>query len=205
MFLVVTQQGARGTEKAMEVANAAREIEPSARVVTLDRSREENAELVKRFRVLGAPVPLILVLAPNGIVAGGALLKDATPEVIANLVPTPRKTDMLGALQAKRAVFLVFSHAKMPNQGKAFDACGKAFAQLEPTATKAQVIAVDMNDKAESRFMTEMSVDLLATEPMIVVLNAAGQKTAVFRQGATVEQLVQAVTKKAECCPGGGC
>ncbi len=205
VFLVVTQAGAQGTDRAVQIATKAKEMVPSARVVTLDRGAAVNADLVKKYRVLGAPVPLILVIAPNGIVAGGALLKDATPKVVANLVPTPKKTDMLGALEAKRAVFVVFSHAKMPNQGKALERCSKAFTRLEQTPTKAQVVAVDMNDKAEMKFMAEMGVDPLAVDPLVVVLNAKGQKTAAFRQGMSVEQLVEAATKKAECCPGGGC
>ena len=205
VFLVVTQGGARGTDRAVQIANQARELVPAARVVTLDRGLEANADLVKKYRVLGAPVPLILVLANNGIVAGGALLKDATPKVIANLVPTPKKTDMLGALEAKRAVFVVFSHATMERRGEVLERCSQAFTRLEPTPTKAQVISVDMGDKAEMKFMAEMGVDPLATEPLVVVLNAKGQKTAAFRQGMTVDQLVQAATKKAECCPGGGC
>ena len=205
VFLVVTQSGARGTDKALEIAKQAQALVPTARVVTMDRGDQGNAALVKKYRVLGAPVPLILVLAPNGIVAGGALLKDASPKVIANLVPTPKKTDMLGALQAKRAVFVVFGHSKLSIHGKVLEICRKAFTRMEATTQKAQVIAVDANDKAEAKFRAEMKVDPLATEPMVVVLNAQGQKTAVFREGMTVEQLVAAATQKAACCPGGSC
>ena len=205
VFLVVTQSNARGTPQALDIAKKASALVPGSKVVTLDRAVEANAGLVKKYRVLGAPVPLVLVLAPNGIVAGGALLKDASPKKLAALVPTPKKTDMLGALEAKRAVILVFSHPKMADRSRILDVCGKAFTQMEQTRQKAQVIMVDTTDKAEGKFLAEMKVDPLATMPQVVVLNAKGEKTAVFREGVTVKQIVDAVNMKAPCCPGGSC
>ncbi|MHC5010402.1 MAG: hypothetical protein ACYTG6_05540 [Planctomycetota bacterium] len=205
VFLVVTDGNTRGTAKALEIAQAARARTPNAAVVVLNRTDPANRNLVSKYRVLAAPVPLILVLASNGVVAGGARLADATPDVLVALVPTPRKADMLLALQGKRAVFLVFSRRTMPTQGNVFEVCSEAFNQMEQTPRKAQIVTIDMDDEAERRFLAEMKVDPRATEPVIVVFNRKGQKTGVFRSTVTAAQLIETANKDAPCCPGGSC
>jgi hypothetical protein len=203
VFLVVTQGNVRGTDSAVQIAKQAQALAPTSAVVVMDRGAAENQDLVQRLRVLGAPVPLILVMAPNGVVAGGALLKDATPQNLVALIPTPKKARMLLELSQKKAVFVVVSSKTMVEaRGKVFEACTQAMQTLEH---KAATVTVDADDKAERAFLKELNIQERETTPVVIVFNAKGQKTQVFRQVVTAEQLVQAVHKKVECCPGGSC
>lgn len=203
VFVVVTQANARGTDKALEIANQARALAPRSAVVVMDRHAPENQPLVQRFRVAGAPVPLLLVMANNGVLAGGALLKDATPEVLVKLIPTPKKADMLFGLHQKKAVFVVVaSKAMVAERGAVFEACNQAMKLLDRKAT---TVVVDMDDKAEKAWLKELRIGEKETAPVTIVFNAKGQKTQVFRCVMTAEQLVTAVKKKIECCPGGSC
>ena len=203
VFLVVTQANARGTDRAIEIAKQAQVLRPQSAVVVMDRGVAENKALVKRFRVSGAPVPLVLVMAKNGVLAGGALLKDATPQALVNLIPTPKKADMLYGLHQKKAVFVVVSNKAMVEaRGAVFEACNQAMKKLERKAT---TVVVDMDDKAEKAWLKELGIRPQEAAPVTIVFNAKGQKTQVFRCVMTAEQLVQAVCKKVECCPGGKC
>ena len=204
VFLVVTQGNVRGTDRAIQIANQAQKLTPKSTVIVVDRGARENEALVKRLRVLGAPVPLILVMARNGIVAGGALLKDATPQRLVALVPSQKKGDWLLQLSQKKAVFVVVSDGKtmVESRGKVFEACTKA---MESLKKKAATIAVDVSEKAEQAWLKELNIKAKEAGPVTIVFNAKGQKTEVFRRVMTAAELVKAVQKKAECCPGGSC
>lgn len=204
VFLVVTQANVAGTERAVEIAKKAHALVPKSVVVVLDRGARENQDIVKRLRVLGAPVPLILVVAPNGIVAGGARLQDATPQNLVATIPTPKKGDLLLHQSKQKAVFVVVSDGKtmVDARGKIFEACTSAMEKLKK---KAATIAVDVSDKAERAWLKELNIKAKETGPVTIVFNAKGQKTQVFRKVMTAEDLVKAVTKKVECCPGGSC
>ena len=204
VFLVVTQGNAPGTDRAMQLARQAQGMAPDkATVVLMDRGAAENQKLVERYRLLGAPVPLILVIAPNGVVAGGALLKDITPELLVKTIPTPKKTEMLMGLHQKMSVIVVMSRKTMVEARSAiYEACGEATRRLERKVT---TVVVDMDDKAEKAWLKELGVGPREALPVTVVFNPKGQKTQVFRKVMTADELVKAVQKKVECCPGGSC
>lgn len=202
VFVVVTHANADGTDRALAIAREAQALVAGSEVVLVDRAARENAALVQRFRVLAAPVPLVLVVAKNGIVAGGALLKDATPQVLANLVPTPKKAEMLEALSNRLPVFVLAMGPEMEGGDAAMGALEQAYAALEK---RVATVGIDVRDQAEAPFLKELAIDPKAKRPVVVVFNAKGQKTAVFREGVTAAQLVEAAKKAASCCPGGSC
>ncbi len=203
VFLVVTQAGAPGTDRALQIAGQAQAAAPDTAVVVLDRGAAENQGLVKKYRLLGAPVPLILVVASNGVVAGGALLKDASAQALVKTIPTPKKADFLMHLSQKLSVIVVISKKTMAEPRSAiFEACNEASRRLERKVT---TVVVDMDDKAEKAWLKELNIGPREAAPVTVVFNAKGQKTKVFRAVMTAADLVQAVTKKVECCPGGSC
>jgi hypothetical protein len=87
-------------------------------------------------------------------------------------------------------------------RGKVFEACTKATQMLD---RKASTVVVDMDDKAEKAWLKELKIAAKEAMPVTIVFNAKGQKTQVFREVMTAEQLVAATKKKAPCCPGGDC
>lgn len=171
-------------------------------LVVLDRGAAENQELVRKHRLLGAPVPLVLVMAPNGVVAGGALLKDATPDALVGLIPTPGKAEVLKFLSKGAPVIVVASRKTMPLQQATFNACQQAWRQLKE---KVATVFIDMDDKAERAYLKELNVNPKELVPTVVVFNRKAQKTAAFRKAVTAKDLVDAVLKKMPCCPGGNC
>jgi hypothetical protein len=202
VFVVVTQSNARGTDRAVEIARQAQALSPGTDVVLLDRALAENAPLVESFRVLAAPVPLVLVVARNGVVAGGALLEDATPQVLVKLIPTPRKAEMLLGLSRQTPVFIVFSRKTMAGQSAVYEALTEATRLLEHKVT---TVVVDMDDRAEAAYLAEMGVKADETAPVTVVYNAKAQKTGALRGLVTPAVLVETARKQASCCPGGSC
>jgi len=59
-----------------------------------------------------------------------------------------------------------------------------------------------LDDPAEIGFLGQLKVNLLATEPIIMVFNAQGQITGTYTGAPDIANLVQASTKKVGgCCP----
>lgn len=204
VFLVVTEAGTKGTELARRVSAEAAQIVGDAAVVELDRGDAGNADVVKRYRLATAPVPLILVIAANGVAAGGAKPSAITAARLAKLVPSAGKAAYLKALDEGKAAFLVFGGEKTPGRAAASAACAAAVATLEG---KAATVVVDPADPLEGAFVGEMQVDPKAAVATTVVVNAKGQRAAVFTAVPASAALVEAATKPVEdCgCVGGRC
>lgn len=198
-FIVVTEKGTAGVDQATEMAKQAAKQVKKSTVVRLDRSDPANADLVAKYRLAGAPVPLILVAARNGILAGGLPAAQATADKLVGMVPSPKKADVLQQLQSGKAVLIHASRKDMARQGDCSAACASACGLLQDRCVTVQV---DMDDPAETTFLTSLNVNTASTEPVVLVVNAQGQITGTYNGAADVAALVQAATTKAGgCCP----
>jgi hypothetical protein len=198
-FVLVTDAGAAGLDPARDLIRQVLPQVDQSILVELDRSDAANADLVTRYRLAGAPLPLILVAGRNGAIAGGLPAAQATAERLIALVPSPKKAEILQALQSGKAVFICASRKGMPARSTTASACASACSQ---TSGQCALIEVDMDDPAEIGFLTQLKVDLAATEPVTLVVNAAGQIAGTYVGAVDVAQLVQATTQKVGgCCP----
>jgi hypothetical protein len=202
VFLVVTQGEAPGMDTARRVVSDAQKIAPQASVLEMDRGDRANEAVVKRYRLESVPVPLVLVIASNGVAAGGARPHLVTASRLAAMIPSPAKAELLKAIDEKKATFLVLKRESMANRAGAQKAAGDAVTALKGAAV---VVPVDLDSDREGAFLAETKVDVKSAEPIVVVYNAKGQGTASFVGVPKVEDLVEAATKqvKSSCGPGG--
>ena len=202
VFILVMEPGAPGIEQAkLLIREAMNRVENSA-LVELDRSSPANASLVAKYRLAGAPVPLILVAARNGVLAGGLPAAQATPENLLAVVPSPKKAEVLQFLETGKAVFISASRKTMPARSGATSACAAACAQMNDQGA---TVKIDMDDPRETAFLAQLKVDRAATEPVTLVVNAQGQITGTYTGATDVASLVQAAAKKAGGCAPGAC
>jgi len=198
-FIVVTDKGTAGADQATDMAKRAAKQVKKSTVVRFDRSDPANADLVAKYRLSGAPVPLILVAARNGVIAGGLVAAQATADKLVAMVPSPKKAEVLQQLQSGKAVLIQASRKSMARQGNCSAACLSACGQLQD---RCATVSVDMDDPAEAAFLTSLNINPASTEPVVLVVNAQGQITGTYNGAADVAALVQAATKKVGgCCP----
>jgi len=198
-FILVTDQGATGVDQAkVMIAQAMKQVKKSV-LVELYRSDVANAELVAKFRLAGAPVPLILLTARNGALAGGLPAAQATADKLVAMVPSPKKAEVLRVLQTGKALFIYVSRKGMATQPEASAACAAACGRMQEQCV---TVKIDMDDPAEAAFLGQIKVNRASTEPVTLVVNAQGQITGTYTGATDVASLVQAATKKAGgCCP----
>lgn len=202
VFLVVTDPNITGTDKAVEMANKAKASVTKSVVVQMNRSDAANTELVTKYRLAGAPLPLILVIASNGVVTAGFALTQATPELLVKAVPSTKKSEVLKSLSDGKSVFIVVTGKSMAEKTTIMNTCQQACIEME---NNAKMIEISLDDPKESQFLTELKVNKAATEPTTYVINSKGQLTGTFTDDVNATTLVASAKKVAAsgCCPGG--
>jgi hypothetical protein len=202
VFLVVSDPNVTGTDKALEIANSAKASVNKSVVLQMNRSDAANAELVTKYRLSGAPLPLILVIASNGIVIIGYTLEQATPELLVKAVPSPKKSEVLKTLSDGKSVFIVVTGKSMAEKNTIMNTCQQACIEME---NNAKMIEISLDDPKENQFLTELKVNMTATEPTTYVINPKGQITGTYTDDVNTNTLVASAKKVAAsgCCPSG--
>ncbi len=202
VFVVVTENGNAETGKAVAIAEKAKSLYKNAVVVQMKRDDAENAQQVNEWRLSTAPVPLILVLSPKGLLTGGLILAQATPENLVAMVPSPKKGEVIEQLMTGKSVFILVSSKTMTAKGKQLTACQQACMEMQQ---QAKIVEIDLNDPQELSFLNELKINRNITEPTTYVVNSRGQVTGSFT-GDTNAAALTASAKKivtSSCCPAG--
>jgi hypothetical protein len=163
----------------------------------MSRTDKVNEGLVTKYRLAGAPAPLILVVASNGVVAGGANFKQTTAENLVAMIPSPKKADVIKAINDGKSVFLVVSKKSMKKKD-ILSKCEVACAEMKDDA---KIVEVDFDDAAEKKFLNELKITSVGDTPSTFVINSQGQITGSFTGATDSKTLVATATKK----PAGGC
>ncbi len=201
-FVLVIEPGIAGIEDAREMIQTAMAEVTGSVMIESDRTSGYDSDFIQKYQLASAPVPLILVFGPNGVMAGGNVLEKLTVEKLVALVPSPQKTEVLRAVQAGYAVYVTASRSGMPSGADVANRIEDACAKMRGRCI---AVKIDLDDPAEKAFLNQMKVDLKTTKPITVVYNNKGQITEVFSGIVKVDDLIASATKVpvSSCCPPG--
>jgi hypothetical protein len=202
VFLVLTDKDVPNTSTALSTAQAARKIYPKSEVIQMMRSEAVNKQFVDKYKLSGAPLPMVMVIASNGVMAGGYRHDQATSENLVTLIPSPKKSLVMQALEENKSVFLIVSKKSMSKKGAVLSKCEVACTEMKDNA---KVVEVDADDAAEKNFLNEMKISQIKDEPATYVINKQGQVAGSFTGITDSKTLVATATKKVSsgCCPPG--
>ncbi len=201
-FVLVTDRGAGEIESSRQTIRGAMAEVSGSILIECDRSATENAAFVQRYRLAVAPAPLILVFASNGALVGGNTAARLTTQQLVAMIPSPKKAEVLQALQAGKSVYVTASRSGMAAKSDVVKGCAAACTQLQGRSVS---VDVSMDDPAEKGLLSELKVDLQAIDPVTVVINSQGQITGSYLGAVPVESLIASATKvvSSGCCPSG--
>ncbi|MDZ7742174.1 MAG: hypothetical protein U5Q03_10580 [Bacteroidota bacterium] len=204
VFVVVTGNDAAKTDEAISIAEGAKKIYTNAVIVEMNRDNPDNAQLVKEWRLSGAPLPLILVVSSNGMLSGGQVLNRATAENIASMVPSPKLEQIYAAIANKKNAIVAFTKKSFSDREEVLKECNEAISTL---GNEAVLIEVDMNNKKETAFMKQLRINPeTAKASVTLVINKQGQVAGTSTTIPDAEKLVAAAKTpvKSGCGPGCG-
>lgn len=171
-------------------------------IVQMSMDDEKNADLVKEYRLSGAPMPVLLLLSNKGLMMGGMLEEQVTKEAIINAIPTPKYSDITFALSQGKPVFAVVSNGKFKSDKSARELCESAKKEM---ADKAEVVVIDTEDTNESKLITMLNIKNKLEDTFIVAINGQGMMSGRFDVLPAKVDLIAAANKVMQggCAPGG--
>jgi hypothetical protein len=156
--------------------------------------------LIDKYNVRGAPMPLVLVIAPNGAITGGFSAPFEEKQLLSAMV-TPCTQASLKALQeGKKVVLCVQNRTTREN-----DAAMKGVQEFKADpayGSSAEIITVDPSDPLEATLMGTLAIDPKTDQAMTVCLVPPGQRTAKLIGVTTKEMIASSFKSGGGCAPG---
>jgi hypothetical protein len=184
-----------------------KKVAPSAQSVAVDRTAPSEKEIVAKYGVDRAPMPLVLAIAPVGAVTGGFPAKDLTEVRLHDAVASPAMQKCVKALQDKRLVFVCVQNGRT----EANDAAMKGVNEFKADAQfggMTEIVTVDPSDTKELKLLAQLKADPKSRTATTALLAPPGMVVTKV-DGPTTKDALLAALKQASsgCAPGGasGC
>ena len=172
-----------------------------AAIAFVPATQRAQQELVQKFKVSRAPMPLVIAVAPNGAITGMYPLR-ITEQKIADAFVTPKMAECMKSMQAGRLVFVCVSDgvaAGVPQGVQDF--------QADPEfAGRAAVVSFAVHDPAEADFLKQLKIDPAALRGQTTAFLAPpAVLVGKFGVGASKEEMAAALHAAGKCCDDPNC
>jgi hypothetical protein len=158
--------------------------------------------LVDKFGVRGAPMPLVLAIAPTGA-ATRAFPKQFQEAQFQQAFVSPCTAKCMRVIQDQHMILICVQNGKTQFNQEAMQGV-KAFKADSRYGNATEVVMLDPADKAEQHFLTDLQVDPQTATAVTVLVTPPGAPVARFA-GAVTEEQITAKVKEAESGCGAGC
>ena len=198
LFFSKDDEPTRLARKTLE--QAVRGMGRSAEWMAVDIADASEAEMVKKYNVRSAAMPIVLAFAPNGAITGGFRTADITEEKLKGAIASRAMQESMKALQENKIVFICCQGKKTQFNKEAMAGVNdfKADARY---AAYAAVVQIDPADAGEKGFLTQLKVDPNAKDAATAILVPPNMVLGVTN-GPTTKA---AVLKMLASASSGGC
>lgn len=171
--------------------NFAAEKTGKIEVIALDRTAKEAQPLVEKFALNRAPLPLLLVFAPNGAVTGGFPQRVRAEQLESALV-SPATMQMMQKLQSGKLVFLNVRGKQTAGNAEA-DAGIREFAAA--AGITPEQVTIDPADKDEEKMLAQLQLEPGVKQAVTLLLAPPGNLLGRFDGPVTGPQIFAAIQK----------
>ena len=167
----------------------------------VDCSAPAEKDLVEKFGLSTAPMPLILVLAPNGAITTGFPAGQVSEERLQDAFASSAMQKSLKALQERKLVILCAQNGATKFNSEAMSGV-QAFKDDARFSPITEIVKVDPADADEAAFMAKLKLDPKTDQATTLVMAPPGAIVAAFKGATDKDTLFAAVLKG---CGSGGC
>jgi hypothetical protein len=177
------------TSEMRQVLTAVKDkISDRAELVEVDVTAESEQAIVNRFRLQYAPMPLLLAIAPNGVITGGFPVR-VSEQSLLSAFATPCTTMLLKALEQGKLVFVCVQNSKSEARKKAMRGV-RQFKRDPRFAGGTETITVDPADAAERELLDNLRIDPQTPEAVTVFFGPRGRPIGEFYGETNLDELV---------------
>ncbi len=172
-----------------------------AAIAFVPANQRAQQELVEKFKVGRAPMPLVIAVAPNGAITGMFPAR-ITEKQIADAFVTPKMAECMKSMQAGRLVFVCVSDGSAVGVPQ-----GVQDFQDDPEfAGRAEVVSFAAHDPAEAEFLQQLKIDPAALDGQTTAFLAPpAVLVGKFNASATKEEMAAALHAAGKCCDDPNC
>ena len=186
-------------------ATALGKMGASAQGITVNVEDPTEKAFVDKYGLQKAPMPLVLVFAPNGVILGGFPAERITEEALLASLASPCLQKCLSAMQEKKVVLLCAQNATTSSNDGALKGV-RAFCTDPKYSPSVKVVMLDPTDPAEQRFASLLQLDTTSKTATTLLLAPPGSVLGKFTGSINKKTLEGALTRASSgggCCPGG--
>jgi hypothetical protein len=195
-----SNDAASDTMRAAVQAQRAR-VASRAELVAVDRDDPANQTLVTRFGLEQAPVPITLVVAPNGAVTRGFPRELGSDVNLAEAFVSSGLAKALKIVQDGKLAIVCLQNGRT-TLNKRNQTLASELAADPQLASISAVLTMDPADRGEADFYRQCGVTTGARKAQVLLLVPPGRVVGVF-DGDTAKETV--MTKIVSACSGGSC
>lgn len=190
------------------IASARKKISRKSEAVEINVADPGEQDIVGKFGVSRSPMPLVLVLAPNGAIMGGFPVYQLADDVkLVEAVGCIASEQTMKALQNKNMVALCVQNRKTADNAGAIRGVEDFLKDSKYGSTTA-VVTVDPSAAEDAKFLSTLGVDTKSPVATTVLLAPPGVVIGTFQGATPKEKLISAVQaaaapKAGGCCPPG--
>ncbi len=201
-FLLFSKQDNANTQRVTaDLSSAIAQRSDRAEWKAVNVADPANREIVERYQVGRAPMPLVLCVAPNGAITGAIVGRVTEKQIDAALV-TPTMARCMKSLQAGKVVVVhVKSDAAVP-----LPAGAEMFLADPAFQNRATTESYVINDPAEDRFQRDLKIDPAKFDgSTVVVLAPPGVLVGKFPATITAAEIATKLHAAGKCCDDPNC
>lgn len=170
----------------------------------IDVTDPNQKGLVAKYGVERAPMPMALIVAPNGAITGG-FPYTFTAEQLKNAIVSPAVAQVLNGLQNRKLVFICAQNDTTQNNEAAMR--GVQEMHQDPRFSSAiESVVMNPSHAQDSEFLKQFGVNVQSPQAQTVFLAPPGDKINTYIGATHKDQLVTDLQNAVSgCCPGGCC
>ena len=201
-FWKAEDESTRARRKVFDAAVT--QIAERADAVAVNVTAKAETQIVEKFGLDRAPMPLVLAIAPNGAITGGFPDSFSEQELL-DAFASPCLEKVVKALQDRKLTFLCVQNAKTPGNEDSLKGV-RDFCADERYRSATQIVMLDPAAKAEAKLLSDLKISADTASAVTVFLAPPGSPIAMFEGATTKEALVETLQKASSACgPGGSC
>jgi len=206
VFLFFWKEKGVLTDKAWSVFQpAAARLANWVEVVSIQITDPAEKQIVDKYGVTRAPMPLVLAVAPCGAITK-AFTKTFDETQLRTAFVSPCTQLCLKALQKRKLVFVCVVEKTNPKAPLTVPKGVEDFKADKKYGPATEIVLVDAQDENEATLLKEMGVGTQASKPIIVFLAPPGALIGKFGGAASKDVLVaKLAAAQSNPCAGGKC
>lgn len=174
----------------------------NVRAISMNVNESSTQPFIDKYKLERAPMPFVMVIAPNGAVTGG--FPSFTGQQLSDSIVSAGATNCLKALQENKLVVLCLKN-KQTAHNQDVSQTINSFKTDTRFSKATRIVVIDPSDNRELKFLNQLEVNPSTTEATTLLITPPATVIGKFQGAITKDQLVASIKKATSGCCGGKC